>query len=168
MTEAYEAANPAQQAVFEERYASTLDDLPMAETRAALAENGNIAARVNLRNNVRQGDESLTPSQFIYEAADCRPFYTPQQIRDQSLVWEAAYSARWQDAPCVEGSTGQQSSAPGLSYFPNVGAASNADDEGTGDSTTDGTVETATDNSAALLSRGNYVDEGAALLVVLM
>src|SRR6266496_1256134 len=31
---------------------------------------------VNVRDNIRMGDASQTPLQFVYEAADCRLFYT--------------------------------------------------------------------------------------------
>ncbi|KAK5743016.1 hypothetical protein LTR17_003029 [Elasticomyces elasticus] len=41
---------------------------------------------VKIENFVKKGDESATPLQFIYEAADCRFFYTPGMLTDQSLV----------------------------------------------------------------------------------
>lgn len=70
-------------------------------------------AHVNIRNNIRLGDESVTPLQFIYEAADCRLFYTAPMISNTSLVWEAAYAAHWGGGKCVEGSTGHPTSKGG-------------------------------------------------------
>lgn len=29
----------------------------------------------NFRNNIAEGDASITPLQFVYEAADCRLYY---------------------------------------------------------------------------------------------
>ena len=66
--------------------------------------------QLNLRNNIRVGDDDeRTPMQFIYEAADCRLFYTAEQIFNQSAVWAAAKEAIWGGGDCVEGSKGEPS-----------------------------------------------------------
>ncbi|KAF2717178.1 hypothetical protein K431DRAFT_204161, partial [Polychaeton citri CBS 116435] len=68
-------------------------------------------AGVNMRNNIRQDDESATPLQFVYEAADCRFFFTPEMYDNQSAVWSYAHSAMWDDSSmCIERSTGAPSS----------------------------------------------------------
>ncbi|KAG9954775.1 hypothetical protein KCU85_g16, partial [Aureobasidium melanogenum] len=69
-----------------------------------------VQASVNFRNNIRKGDESETPLQHIYEAADCRFFYTPEMYSDQAAVWNQAYDSTWGSMECVEGSTEHPSS----------------------------------------------------------
>ncbi|KAK5686512.1 hypothetical protein LTS10_002632 [Elasticomyces elasticus] len=66
--------------------------------------------RVNFENNIREGDDSITPLQFVYEAADYRFFYTSAMVLDQSLVWKRAYDVRWNNGSRVPGSTGHPSS----------------------------------------------------------
>jgi hypothetical protein len=72
-----------------------------------------VKASINFRNNIRQGDESETPLQHIYEAADCRFFYTAKMYADQAAVWDQAYDSTWGNMECVEGSTEHPSSASG-------------------------------------------------------
>ncbi|KAI6801156.1 beta-galactosidase [Hortaea werneckii] len=76
-------------------------------------------AGVNFRNNIRQGDDTLTPLQFIYEAADCRFFYTPEMYARQEAIWERVYQWAWGDEEnvCIEGSSGRDSSSNGTSYY---------------------------------------------------
>jgi hypothetical protein len=72
-----------------------------------------VKASVNFRNNIREGDESETPLQHIYEAADCRFFYTAEMYVDQTAVWDKAYDSTWGSMECVEGSTEHPSSVTG-------------------------------------------------------
>jgi len=72
-----------------------------------------VKASVNFRNNIRQGDESETPLQHIYEAADCRFFYTAEMYANQAAVWDQAYDSTWGSMECVEGSTEHLSSVTG-------------------------------------------------------
>ncbi|RMZ02126.1 hypothetical protein D0864_03284 [Hortaea werneckii] len=76
-------------------------------------------ASVNFRNNIRQDDDTLTPLQFIYEAADCRFFYTPEMYVRQEAIWERVYQWAWRDEEnvCIEGSSGRDSSKNGTSYY---------------------------------------------------
>lgn len=60
--------------------------------------------RFNLRNNMHDGDGTFTPLQFQYEAANCRLFYTKEDIYDISGLWRRVQSAVWRGQPCVEGS----------------------------------------------------------------
>lgn len=71
------------------------------------------ASRINLRDHMRIGEEE-TPLEFIYEAADCRLFYTADMIFDVEAVWKKTADARWSDKKvCVEDSTGDKSSLSG-------------------------------------------------------
>ncbi|KAI5244428.1 hypothetical protein E4T43_03732 [Aureobasidium subglaciale] len=72
-----------------------------------------VQASLNFRNNIREGDDSVTPLQHIYEAADCRFFYTPEMYASQAAVWERAYNSAWRDMECIEGSTEHPSSVSG-------------------------------------------------------
>lgn len=60
-------------------------------------------AGFNLRNAYGRGDDT-TPLQFVYEAADCRRFFTVDNYLRQETVWDAAAKAMFGDGECVEGS----------------------------------------------------------------
>lgn len=80
------------------------------------------SASVNLRDQVRQ-NQSI-PLQFLYEAANCRIFFTPQTWYNYSALWRYAANAIWTDpALCVQGSTGY-ATAPerpsGIGPDPNI------------------------------------------------
>ncbi|KAF2502476.1 peptidase S41 family protein-like protein [Lophium mytilinum] len=49
----------------------------------------------NVRDGLRQGDDSGTPLQFRYEEADCRLYYTPEMTVDVTAIWKAAADAHW-------------------------------------------------------------------------
>ena len=118
--DAFNSATPQQQALF----GSWLEVQPdVQQAVARLAGSGT----VNFENNIRKGDDSATPLQFVYEAADCRFFYTAPMLTDQSLVWKRTYDLRWGNGSCVAGSTGQPSSVSGnsttyLQAYPPAGA----------------------------------------------
>ena len=59
---------------------------------------------VNFRNAYREGDD-VTPLQFIYEAADCRLFYTADNYVQPATSWLAAADAMLNNGSCVQGST---------------------------------------------------------------
>lgn len=60
---------------------------------------------VNLRNSyARDDEESLMPLQFVYKPADCRLFYTLENIFRPSTTWAAAARAIWGEGNCVAGS----------------------------------------------------------------
>lgn len=89
--------------------ASTQQALNRASSGGSLI----VKASVNFRNNIRQGDGSETPLQHIYEAADCRFFYTAEMHADQAAVWDKAYDSTWGSMECIEGSTEHPSSVSG-------------------------------------------------------
>ncbi|KAK4945838.1 hypothetical protein LTR10_014929 [Elasticomyces elasticus] len=105
---AVKCASPGEAALFEQYDFVVL---------SRLAKRG--SGSVNIENFVRKGDDSATPLHFMYEAADCRFFYTPDMLSDQSLVWKHTYDLRWNNGTCVHGSTGHPSSLSGTdsSYF---------------------------------------------------
>ncbi|KAI5196320.1 hypothetical protein E4T38_08569 [Aureobasidium subglaciale] len=60
---------------------------------------------VNSRDGIREGDVEETPLQFVYEATDCRIFYTPAMVVDQSAVWRTVADTVWGGGnACVAGS----------------------------------------------------------------
>jgi hypothetical protein len=69
-------------------------------TTASLQWSGNL----NLRNEYDPGDGE-TPLQFVYEAAECRLFYTLDNYVERETVWQAAAKAMFGGGQCVEGST---------------------------------------------------------------
>ncbi|KAF1950303.1 hypothetical protein CC80DRAFT_598320 [Byssothecium circinans] len=88
--------------------------------RSAHTANGP-AGGINLRDNLRMNDASKTPLEFIYEAADCRMFYTAPMIGDVTMVWKcvadrmfsSANGVNGTRARCVTGSEGDPSSVSG-------------------------------------------------------
>ena len=84
-----------------------------ALNRASFGSSLLVKASINFRNNIRQGDKSETPLQHIYEAADCRFFYTAEMYTSQAVVWDQAYDSTWGSKQCIEGSTKHPSSVSG-------------------------------------------------------
>ena len=60
---------------------------------------------VNLRDQIRKEQEDM-PVQFVYDAADCRIFYTRETWMDYSQLWAYAVNAISDSKLCVAGSTG--------------------------------------------------------------
>jgi hypothetical protein len=80
------------------------------DTAAALLPNRSdtglwiTGAGINIREQVRNDD---TPLQFKYEAADCRIYYSIDNIFNMTRLWHDAAAAAWDDTSlCVTGSTG--------------------------------------------------------------
>lgn len=71
-----------------------------------LAENILITyASLNLRDQIRRNE--TVPLQFVYEAANCRIYYTLLNTYNYTALWHAAAAAIWTDPSlCVSGSTG--------------------------------------------------------------
>lgn len=62
-------------------------------------------ASFNLRDQVRKGES--TPLQFMYEAANCRIFYTKDTVYNFGNLWRYAANAIWtKPEMCVQGSRG--------------------------------------------------------------
>ena len=73
---------------------------------------------VNLRDQIRKEQEDL-PLQFVYDAADCRIFYTFETWNDYSQLWTYAVNAINDPKLCVAGSTGFSSTSATSFQAPN-------------------------------------------------
>lgn len=75
-------------------------------------QNGRVAGGVNLKDNLRQNDASGTPLEFMYEAADCRMFFTAAMVTDVTEVWKGVADRMFKNGTdrCVTGSTGDPTS----------------------------------------------------------
>lgn len=63
------------------------------------------AGSVNAKNAFSMAD-AQTPYQFLYQAANCRVWYTPQSVMDPVANWRAVVDATWTDPAkyCVDNS----------------------------------------------------------------
>ncbi|KAK9420219.1 putative Peptidase S41 [Seiridium unicorne] len=68
-----------------------------------------LSGNLNFR-NAYQEENPDHPLQFEYQAADCRLFYTYENIRNPATTWLAASQAIWGNGSCVPGSTGGRGS----------------------------------------------------------
>lgn len=88
---------------------STLDEPEVAATLPDREDTGmwiNFAG-LNLEDQIREGDEARIPLQFRYEAAQCRIYFTLDNVYNVSRLWRDAAAATWDDPSlCVEDSTG--------------------------------------------------------------
>ncbi len=85
----------------------------VANVPQVLARAGDESSRLQSQDQVRKGDASGTPLQYIYEASDCKIFYTAKTYADPDAAWKQAWDAFQDDSKCVEGSTGHASSISG-------------------------------------------------------
>ncbi|KAF2801134.1 hypothetical protein K505DRAFT_412423 [Melanomma pulvis-pyrius CBS 109.77] len=85
----------------------------LANITQLIVRAGDSHTRIQTQDQLRKGDTTGTPLEFIYEAADCRIFYTGSTWWDPNLAWKAAWDAFVDDTKCVEGSTGHKSSISG-------------------------------------------------------
>lgn len=56
--------------------------------------------------NAYAPDDSLVPLQFVFDAADCRLFYTYENVVKPATTWVAAARAYWGGGKCVSFSVG--------------------------------------------------------------
>lgn len=66
-----------------------------------------LAGSVNFQNQDHEGNDQL-PLQFDYQAADCRLFYTAENVHKPGTVWHAAKKAVWGGGVCVQGFMGNK------------------------------------------------------------
>jgi hypothetical protein len=87
---------------------------------------------LNIKNGIAEGDETQTPLQFVYDAADCRIWWTAEMLFDVTAIWrkvaDVAFgvngSAPFADG-CVAGSTNQNTSLSGDSALEGNGQPAN-------------------------------------------
>lgn len=111
--------SPAQRTAFNQTDLGKTAFATQLFTRSAY-QDGRIAGGVNLKDNLRQNDASKTPLEFMYEAADCRMFFTAPMISDVTQVWKGVVDRMFKTsgrAMCVEGSTMNKSSVSGGGQF---------------------------------------------------
>jgi hypothetical protein len=127
---AVQLGSTSMQRYFAETFSSSMiKSTVQALNRAAPGGEFGVQASVNFRNNFRQGDSTNTPLQFVYEAADCRFFYTAEMYIQQELVWSKAYNAIWGNGDCVADSTGHPSAAFGTGYIEAAAPANSESDD---------------------------------------
>lgn len=100
-------------------------------TQPLVRTNGGQNGAVNGLNNYRMNDTTQTPLQFVYEAADCRLFYTPAMIQNVTNVWSAVADVQWggpnSTVKCVAGVTsGQNSTSSGNTTVSGTGSGTDA------------------------------------------
>lgn len=88
--------------------ATTADHLPNRDTDVLIT-----FLSVNLRDQIRKEQQDV-PVQFLYDAADCRIFYTAETWSDYSSLWTYAVNADSDPKLCVAGSTGYSSTGTEL------------------------------------------------------
>ncbi|KAH7137927.1 hypothetical protein B0J11DRAFT_115 [Dendryphion nanum] len=119
---AYFTGSPEQQASWNDTDLGRTAFASQLFTRSAYS-GGRPAGGINLRDNLRRNDASKTPLEFIYEAADCRMFYTAPMITDVTQVWKGVVDRMFSVGSgangtagmrgCVQGSMGDKSSVSG-------------------------------------------------------
>ncbi|KAK0710805.1 hypothetical protein B0H67DRAFT_554878 [Lasiosphaeris hirsuta] len=62
-------------------------------------------ASVNYRNAYPEDNQDGPPTQFVYEAANCRRFYRPEYLADIQAEWRDVADIAWHGAKCAPGST---------------------------------------------------------------
>jgi hypothetical protein len=131
-------------------------------------EGSTIVGAVNSLNNLRQNDTTDTPLEFLYEAADCRLFYTTATYMDPVKFWKMAIDAKWGSGKCVPGSTGHSTAIGMMEERPGFGQKAKA---GSGSKGNWATGATTPGSSAASTVCGSGVVMGlvaAAAAVVLV
>ncbi|KAI0470050.1 hypothetical protein GGR56DRAFT_668271 [Xylariaceae sp. FL0804] len=84
--------------------ASPTTDLAPLKAINDLASNRSTDNSINVRDNILPQDvDKGLPAQFVYEAADCRLFYTPASVINITATWNAAANSAFKGAPCAVG-----------------------------------------------------------------
>ena len=97
-------ATDEQLAAIEQTRIANMTDVPMLR-----AAPGEFPSTINFLDAIRPDDKSETPLQFIYEAADCRLFRTPDMLNDVTEMWRAVAKVMNGDyEACVTDSMGQR------------------------------------------------------------
>ncbi|KAH6637724.1 hypothetical protein C7974DRAFT_355539 [Boeremia exigua] len=111
MQATYFLGSPAQQAQWDTQDLGKTAFATQLFKRSAY-QGGRIAGGVNLKDNLRQNDASGTPLEFMYEAADCRMFFTAPMVTDVTALWKGVADRMFRNETslCVAGSTGDASS----------------------------------------------------------
>jgi hypothetical protein len=79
------------------------------------------SASINGRNHYRMDDATNTPLQFVYEASDCRIWWTREMLHDPTFLWKRVATVAFKERRgtqfnskyCVKDSTGHPTSLSG-------------------------------------------------------
>jgi hypothetical protein len=85
----------------------------LSKVSQVMVRAGDSFSRLQTQDQIRKGDNSETPLQYIYEAADCKIWLTSKMLLDPNEAWKAAWTAFSDKSICVSGSTGDKSSISG-------------------------------------------------------
>jgi hypothetical protein len=138
---------------------STIANVPRVAVRA-----GDGGSRVQSQDQIRKGDSTATPLQFVYEASDCKIFYTAESYADPDAAWKQAWDAYSNESKCVSGSTKHKSSISG-GYKPFGGAELRAEDQPEAPA---GGGGSGTKSAAPSVRSGGFVALAVALLTAAM
>lgn len=79
-----------------------LAPLPLKDFPLRFDKHG--SSGINFR-NAYSADDADTPLQFVYEAADCRLFFTAENVVRPETMWRAAARTIFGNGSCVSGSS---------------------------------------------------------------
>ena len=65
----------------------------------ALERTGGGTSSINVRNTIRHGDASHVPTQFHYDPAQCRMFYTAVDMFDMTNLWRRVAAVAFHGQP---------------------------------------------------------------------
>ncbi|KAK1524624.1 peptidase S41 family protein [Colletotrichum paranaense] len=82
-----------------------IDMTPFADPNPPLAGLPTDTWTVNSANIYLDDDLNGVPMQFIYEAANCKLYYTWETLTNMTSLWTAVAMVKWNGAKCVPGST---------------------------------------------------------------
>jgi hypothetical protein len=83
---------------------ANFNNTPLAEYSQLPFERGlPFSNGLNFRDGLIQGDETQTPLQFVYEAADCRIWNNMAMMVDITVMWKEVYDVTWGGKGCVNG-----------------------------------------------------------------
>ncbi|KAF1982191.1 hypothetical protein K402DRAFT_363373 [Aulographum hederae CBS 113979] len=108
---AFKLEDPDDRLAWRNTSLATIKNATQIFRRVALGSGGDPELFVNLADHLRQNDTSQTPLEFVYEAADCRIFYTEELLNHPDKVPLVAYNVTWGGRDCVHNSTGHPSAA---------------------------------------------------------
>jgi hypothetical protein len=82
----YQSGSTAQQAEWNKTALGEITSLPAQRS---------YAASLNVRDQIRRGDEAQIPLQFVYEKADYRIWFTPAMVADVRAIWRKVAGVAW-------------------------------------------------------------------------
>jgi len=81
------------------------DGLPSLDDSPLLPLVATSGSSYNIRNAYASDSQDTIPLQFVYEAANCRRFYTFQTLYNVTALWVSVADVAWNGLRCVSGST---------------------------------------------------------------